>query len=366
MTNSIDQSKMMPGESLLRLGWDAFWETQLRKGDRSRCALARVTGTRKNSFVVSDGEMERRVTVSGSLIYRILDLYPVVGDWVLLKDAVITEVLPRKNAISRGAAGARGKQDETAREAQVIAANIDTVLIVCGMDRDFNVRRLERYLTLVYNCGIDPAIVLTKADLHEDPGPFEAELGGVAFGIPVHRVSALESIGLSAIEAYLSPGRTVAMIGSSGAGKSTLLNRLFGKGIQAVGAVSDGDGKGMHTTTTRDLIRMPQGGMLIDNPGIREIAFWDDEGGIDAVFPEIEALAGSCRFSDCSHLHEPGCRVLQALREGELDRGRLESYRKMKRELMYLSEREHKTAGRVEKERWKKIASAVKAMKKRD
>jgi ribosome biogenesis GTPase len=155
------------------------------------------------------------------------------------------------------------------------------------------------------------------------------------------------------------------MIGSSGAGKSTLVNRLCGKTVQATGSISNSVGKGKHTTTTRDLIIMPQGGMVIDNPGIREIAFWDDDGGVKVAFPEIETLAETCRFSNCSHMHEPGCRVLQAVTEGAISQGRLESYRKMKRELTYLSDRQHKSADRVEKERWQEVALKIKAMKKK-
>ena len=155
------------------------------------------------------------------------------------------------------------------------------------------------------------------------------------------------------------------MVGSSGAGKSTLVNRLYGKIVQATDSISDSVGKGKHTTTTRDLIMMPQGGMVIDNPGLREIAFWEDDGGINVAFPEIEHFAGKCRFSNCSHAHEPGCRVLQAVTEGEISQDRLESYRKMKRELAYLSHRQNKSADRVEKERWKEVALGRKAMKKR-
>jgi ribosome biogenesis GTPase len=326
---------------------------------------ARVTGVRKNRFLVSRGEKEWLTTVSGKFRLRAAGLYPVTGDWVLLNETIISDVLPRKNALSRGAAGTHGNYSGTATAEQVIAANLDTVFIVCGLDRDFNLRRIERYWTLVYNCGLNPAVILTKADLQPDPERCMNEVENVAFGVPVHLVSAKDSKGLIALESYLSEGRTITLIGSSGAGKSTLVNRLSGKTVQTTGPISKSVGKGMHTTTTRDLIVMPQGGMVIDNPGIREIAFWDDDGGIQTAFPEIERLAGECRFSDCTHTHEPDCRVLQAVTEGEIEPGRLESYQKMKRELMYLSDRRHKSADRVEKERWKEVALKVKAMKKR-
>jgi len=282
-----------------------------------------------------------------------------------LSDTVIFRVLDRNNTLSRGAAGAHGKQDALARKKQVIAANLDTVFIVCGLDRDFNTRRMERYLTLVYNCGLNPVIILTKADLHPDPEPFVSRVETIAFGVPVHPVSARDDQGLLPLEAYLFQGRTITMVGSSGTGKSTLVNRLCGKTVQATASVSDSVGKGRHTTTTRDLIMIPRGGMVIDNPGIREIAFWNDDGGIDAAFPDIERFSGLCRFSDCSHMHEPGCRVLQAADDGEIPLDRLDSYRKMKRELSYLSQRQEKSADRVEKERWKEVALKIKAVNKR-
>jgi ribosome biogenesis GTPase len=287
-----------------------------------------------------------------------------VGDWVLATDTVIHEVLERKNALTRGAAGGRGKLEASPRRKQVLAANLDTVFIVCGLDRDYNLRRIERYLTLVYNCDLKPAIILTKADLHAVPEPFVEEVETIAFGVPVHLVSARDDTGLVQLEKAIVPGRTITMIGSSGAGKSTLLNRLYGKPVQATAETSEKVGKGTHTTTSRDLIVMPKGGMVIDNPGIREVAFWDADKGVESAFPEIERLAAGCRFSDCSHAHEPGCRVLEAVANGELAPERLDSYHKMNRELTYLAERQHKSADRVEKERWKEVALKVKSLKK--
>ncbi|GAB6909716.1 ribosome small subunit-dependent GTPase A [Desulfosarcina cetonica] len=284
---------------------------------------------------------------------------------MVMTDHVISNVLPRKNVLSRGAAGRRGKENAQPTRAQVIAANLDTVFVVCGLDRDFNLRRIERCLTLIYNCGLNPAVILTKADLHMHPEVFTREVETIAFGVPVHLVSAKDGLGLVQLEDYLSPGKTCTLIGSSGAGKSTLVNRLYGKSIQLTGSVSETVGKGTHTTTSRDLIIMPQGGMMIDNPGIREIAFWDGDGGMEHAFADIERLALECRFSDCSHMHEPGCRVQQALIEGEITKDRVENYHKMKREMMYLSDRQHKTANRVERERWKTVAAEIKAMKKR-
>ena len=350
---------------LSRMGWTSHFQAQLDSLSTGGFIPARVVGVGKNSFRISDGKSEWRATAAGRLRHRSHGRYPVTGDWALVNDTVIAEVLARKNALSRGAAGTHGKPDAQPQSEQVIAANLDTVFVVCGLDRDFNLRRIERYLTLVYNCSLNPVIILTKADLQQDPAYFAGEVETVAFGVPIHLVSARDGNGLAPLEPYLSPGQTATMVGSSGAGKSTLVNRLYGKAVQATGPVSSRGGKGTHTTTARDLIMMPQGGMVIDNPGIREIAFWDDDGGIDVAFPDIEDLAKDCRFADCSHTNEPGCRVLQAVADGAISQGRLESYRKMKRELAYLSDRQHKSADRVEKERWKEVALKIKEMNKR-
>lgn len=349
---------------LLQMGWSSHFQTQLEPFSNDCFILARVVGVRKNSFRTSNGKNEWLATLTGKLRHDADGMYPVTGDWVLMTDSVISKVLVRKNALSRGASGTHNKQNAQPQKKQVIAANLDTVFIVSGLDQDFNLRRIERYLTLVYNCGLNPVIILTKADLHRDPEHIVAKVETVAFGVPIHLVSASNDTGLISLEPYLSPGRTTTMVGSSGAGKSTLVNRLSGETVQLTGSISTHVGKGKHTTTSRDLIMMPQGGMVIDNPGIREIAFWEVDKGIEAAFPEIEKLGLGCRFKNCSHTHEPGCRVLEAVDEDKISRHRLESYRKMKRELEYLSHRQHKSADRVEKERWKEVALKIKAMKK--
>jgi len=363
ITNNKETNNIF--KSLSSLGWDSHFQIHFEKNSDGKVSPARVVGVHKNSFLVNRGDKETLVTVAGRLNHKKESLFPVIGDWVTVANKVISDVLPRKNTLSRGAAGAHGKQDMQPNKKQVIAANLDTVFVVTGTDRDFNIRRIERYLTLVYNCGLNPVIILTKADLHQNPERFLREVEDVAFGVPVHLVSANESHGLMLLETYISERQTITMVGSSGAGKSTLVNRLYGKIVQNTNLVSEKMGKGKHTTTNRSLILMPQGGMVIDNPGIREIGFWDDGGGLDVAFPEIENLAKKCRFHDCSHTHEPGCRVIHGVTIGTVRQGRLDSYQKMKRELIYLSKRQQKSADRIEKEQWKEVSLKIKAMKKR-
>ncbi|WDP88436.1 MAG: ribosome small subunit-dependent GTPase A [Desulfobacter sp.] len=355
--------------SLSVLGWDDHFQSCLEnynKDDIQKAGYrpARVVGVEKNHFLISRGHGDELARTAGRMMHRPDNMFPVIGDWVMASDGLISAVLPRKTVLSRNASGSRGSQDGPDVREQIIAANLDTVFIVCGMDRDFNLRRMERYITLVYNCGLSPVIVLTKADLHDDPAPFVQEVEEIAFGVPVHPVSAGDDAGPLSLAPYISQGKTIAMVGSSGAGKSTLLNRLYGEDLQPTAAVSTLLGKGRHTTTSRSLIPMPQGGMIIDNPGIREIGFAEEGEGIHSAFPDIEALAQTCRFHDCSHTHEPGCSVLDAVADGKLPRQRLDSYRKMEREMAYLSQRRTKTADRVEKERWKGVALKIRSVNK--
>ncbi|MGE4194213.1 MAG: ribosome small subunit-dependent GTPase A [Pseudodesulfovibrio sp.] len=351
--------------SLRPLGWNDHFDRELAAMNPGPGRVARVISVQRGLFLVSDGGREWLCSPAGRLLHGATGDYPVTGDWVLADDVVANAIIPRKNLLSRGEAGARGTQAKTAHRAQPIAANLDTVFIVCGLDRDFNLRRLERYMTLVHNCGLSPVVVLTKADLHRDPEEFRLEAESIAFGVPVALTSLPDGAGVNELGRYLAPGRTVAMLGSSGAGKSTLANMLHGSDIRATSEVSKSVGKGRHTTTTRELIRMPQGGMLMDNPGIREIAFHEDGQGADSAFADILELSAECRFADCSHDLEPGCAVRRAVEAGELDPARLESYHKMKRELRYLSDRRTKGASRAEKERWQGLALMRKDLNRR-
>lgn len=349
---------------LNQLGWSSFFQEQMT-GKSEEQTPARVSGVRKNIYLVKREDEEIQATLAGRLFHDPGAILPAVGDWVLLRESLITAVLSRKNALSRRASGGRsGKNGETCLGDQVIAANLDTVFIVCGLDRDFNLRRIERYLTLVFNCGIEPIVILTKADLHQNPHDFVDEVKSVAIGVAVYPVSAHDDDTISQLAKLLPQGRTAALIGSSGSGKSTLINRLCGAEIRATGRVGARVGKGKHTTTTRDLIVLPSGGLLIDNPGIREIALTMDDERTESAFPDIEAFARLCRFQDCSHTHEPDCRVLEAVSSGKIALNRLKNYQKIRNELRYYLQLENHGAARAERERWKGVSKKVKSIKK--
>ena len=340
------------------MGWDPFFEKQKKALKKINGRLARVTGLQKNHVRIHDGKEEVVVKARGRIVrgHGKNTLFPVPGDFVIEKDGVVTRVFQRKNQLVRGAAGRRGKLDASPKAKQVIASNIDTVIVVCGLDRDYNLRRIERYLSLIYNSGMRPVVVLNKADLHEDPSPFKKEVEEIARDVPVHLVSCEEEEGIEGLSGYLEKGKTVCLMGSSGAGKSSLVNAIVGDEVRMVGEVSEFDGKGMHTTTTRDMIFLASGGMIIDNPGIREISLSDEKEGVKDTFPDIEELSALCRFSDCTHQHEPGCHVKEAVERGDLASDRLVNYLKMRLEVTFASERDAKTADRIAREKWREVA----------
>jgi ribosome biogenesis GTPase / thiamine phosphate phosphatase len=252
---------------------------------------------------------------------------PAVGDWILLEGKRIVALLPRHTSIKRGAAGEHYQQ-------QVIAANIDTVFIVCGLDADFNPRRIERYLLLVGGGGVRPVVVLTKADTTEYGPDAIATLEELAAqDVPVHAVNAKDPASVAVLEQYLGPGRTAVLVGSSGAGKSTLTNTLLGVDRMKTAAVRENDSRGRHTTTHRALIPLPSGACLIDTPGMREIKPTGEEDLGEGGFADVEALAEQCKFRDCSHQREPGCAVRAAIQRGELDEERFFNYLKLRDEV---------------------------------
>ena len=278
---------------------------------------------------------------------------PAVGDWVTAervpgeRKAVIHAVLPRRTKFSR-------KEPWKRTAEQVIAANVDLVFLVQAFGHDFNLRRLERYLTAAWESGAQPAIVLTKRDLSDDPEAFVAEAETVAYGVPVHAVSNVNGEGLDALRQYLLPGRTIAVLGSSGVGKSTLINRLLGEQALPTAEIR-GDGRGRHTTTRRELVLIPGGALLLDTPGLRELQLWAGEEALEGSFADVTAIAAECRFSDCSHESEPGCAIRAALDDGSLPSERWESHRKLQRELRALAVRQDARLRAEEKAKWRRF-----------
>lgn len=263
-----------------------------------------------------------------------------VGDWVLLEPApqegegVIHGVLPRASSIVRRAA-------RRSVDAQVVAANVDTAFLVMSLNRDFNPRRLERYLAMIAETGVSPVVLLNKIDLCEDLDAAMEAVRGVVRDTTVHALCALDGRGFDVLAPYLGTGTTVAVIGSSGVGKSTLINRLAGKDVQLVRAIREADDRGRHTTTSRHLIELPGGGVLVDTPGMRELGLFEASTGMQVAFQEVEALISACRFRDCRHEAEPGCAVRAALEAGELEAQRYAAYCKLQRELAFVASKQN-------------------------
>lgn len=320
------------------LGWNAALGDALARAREAtgvrELQPARVIAEHRGAYDLMSARGPRTGALPGRAKHQAqsrLEL-PAVGDWVLVRpDDRIESVLPRKSVLVRKAAGGRS-------EPQVIAANVDFVFIVTSANADFNPRRIERYVTAVRDGGAEPVLVLNKTDLCADVSALLATLPST-LEIPVARISATEHRGRDELAAYLRPGVTVGLVGSSGVGKSTLTNWLLGARVQDISAIRDDDERGRHTTTHRQLFVLPQGGALIDTPGMREFALWGEDAELDAGFDDIEALAGGCRFVDCQHQGQPGCAIERALANGELDPARLEHFFKLRRELEHQRDR---------------------------
>lgn len=257
---------------------------------------------------------------------------------------LIHEVFPRRTVFKRTQVG-------TTSGVQVVAANVDTVFIVIGVDGDFNPRRAERYIALAYESGAQPVIVLSKSDLTVSPEEYVCAMEDVAIGVPVYAVSSLAGDGIESLRSYIGKGKTVACLGSSGSGKSTLINTLLGEELLATGEVREDDSRGRHTSTHRQLVLLRDGGAMIDTPGMRELQLTGNEKSVDAAFEDVERIIGSCRFNDCRHTNEPRCAVLAALDDGELDVARLKSYQKLQKELAYVQRRQSESYARDERQR---------------
>ena len=356
-------------DALAALGWDqsfaqAFGAATAAPTVASTAAWspARVVAEHRNRYVVAGAAGERPATLAGRLRHasRGRDELPAVGDWVAVDRgshvgvggvASIRLLLPRRSAFRRKVSG-----ESTA--AQVVAANVDVVLIVAALPADANARRIERYLALAWESGATPVVVLTKVDLSDDRDRAVAAMRASAPGVDVVALSALTGEGVSALDGYLHAGRTAVLLGSSGVGKSTLVNRLLGQERLRTNAVRE-DGKGRHTTTHRELVRLASGALLIDTPGMRELQLWDADAGLDTAFLDVESVARGCRFRDCRHQAEPGCAVRVAIAAGRLDGERVNHWHKLQRELAHLAMRQDELAAAAERSRSKVIERAV-------
>lgn len=341
-----------------QLGWGKFFAEHAAKLNVDGCIPARVAIQHRSHYVLYSELGELRGEVTGKLFYMASgpNELPAVGDWVMVRArpeeqaATIVELLPRKTWFSRRAAG-------TKDEEQIIASNVDIVFVVTGLDGNFNLRRVERYLVIALERGTRPVLLLNKADLCANIAECESAVKSIAGDAPVHVMSAINNEGIAELRAYLGEGVTGALLGSSGVGKSTIINHLLGEERFETQEVRPTDDHGRHTTTRRELVLLPGGGLLIDTPGMRELQLWGGVEGLEAAFDDIGALAERCRFRDCTHRHEPGCAVQDAIDNGELDEARFQSYLKLQREVAYQKRKSNLAAQLKEKERWKKITS---------
>ena len=342
------------------LGWDGGWEDAFATHAASGLVPARVVAAHRGAWIVALAAGDREADLTGRFRFAAVspgDL-PAVGDWVAVSNttpALVSAVLPRRSAFGRNRLEGQVAAD------QLLASNVDVALIVTGLDGDFNLRRLERYLAVVWSGGAAPVILLNKADAAMDPDGARVAVEAIAPGVEVRLISALSGDGVPELARdHLVPGRTAVVLGSSGAGKSTLLNALLGEDRAKTAAVRSDDARGRHTTTHRELHRLPGGGLLIDTPGIRSLGVTGAEDGLAPAFADVADLASDCRFADCRHEGEPGCAVLAAVAAGRLSSDRLASHRKLEREAAHAARQGDRLLREADRRKWKAISSSVK------
>jgi ribosome biogenesis GTPase len=313
--------------SLASLGWRAFFQQQLSIDEVAQSRPARVLTVQRSGITVGDTQGERHIALANKWFSVPAEQRPAIGDWVLLsaQGDSVTRVLERTSVFTRVAAGEKA-------DLQVIASNVDTLFVVTSCNEEFNASRLERYLALALEAHVEPVVILTKADLCPAADEFVGAVRGVHKSIAIECINALDPAAIDGVRAWCLPGRTVALIGSSGVGKSTLLNSLAGERKQATGGIRESDSSGRHTTSHRSLHLLPNGALLLDSPGMRELKMVDAEQGVSEMFADVGDLALQCRFGNCGHHDEPGCAVQAAIESGALDERRLHNYRKLLRE----------------------------------
>jgi ribosome biogenesis GTPase len=352
--------------NLIELGWEPFFENQFITEKTPDIIPARIASVRRNQYLVyaETGELVAHVSGRFRNNTQEIEQFPTVGDWVGVQPVpnedkgVIRFLLERKSRFSRKQPVAGGRRqgsfegveliDGGTTGSQVIAANIDTLFIVIGLDNNYSLSRIERLLTQAYNSGSNPVILLNKSDLCDSMEEKLKEVTAVTFGTSVHALSARTGNGIEQIRKYVVSGKTVAFVGSSGVGKSSIINAILGEELQKVISISDAVGKGRHTTTSRELIMCPGGGLLIDTPGMREFQLWCDEDDVDTSFEDIAELRSRCRFTDCTHETEPDCAVKDAMDRGLLTSERYSEYMKYQREIRYLDMKKEQRARNIE------------------
>lgn len=350
--------------NLKEYGWNENWAAAFEKLAVNEQRPGRISIEQKGSYRLITELGELHGEISGRFRHEALglDAYPSVGDWVIADlrpsdgRAIIHGVLPRRSKFSRKVAGVLTQE-------QVVAANFDYVFIVNSLNKDFNARRMERYLTMAWESGAGPVIVLSKKDLCDDADHKINEVESITFGVPVIAASVVTGEGLDELRKYFILGRTVAILGSSGVGKSTLTNMLAGAEVMETREIREDDSRGRHTTTFRNLVKLPNGGMVIDTPGMRELQLWESDSGLQGTFEDVESLGNSCRFRDCSHDNEPGCAVMEAVKNGLLSMARLESYRKLKKELRFIESKHNQSLRLSERNNARNLSKEIKKIR---
>ena len=334
-------------------------EELLERIDKDKI-IARITATHKDRYEIVCDKGNGFAKVKRGYYYdNPNSIYPTTGDFVLIEwndsgESMIYETLKRESSFSRSAASSDRNREFHQGYEQLVAANFDYVFIMQSLNDNFNINRIERYLSLAWESGGIPVIVLTKSDLASNTQEYIDQVQDVAFGVDVFAISCKTKEGIEDIKKYFSKGNTIVFLGSSGVGKSTLVNTLYGKEVMKTSEIREEDSRGRHTTTSRNLIMLPNGAMIIDTPGMRELGMWNAESGINKTFSDIEELSKMCKYSDCTHTNEPGCKILEAIENGELSKERFEQYIKLQKESLYNTDSEQYL--RDKKEKFKKIA----------